>query len=68
MSTSKHPAYPYRASVDSLHQYKNSLPFREGDIVCVLGEITGMPGHYVVALPDGKVIYGYHNYFTPLNE
>ncbi len=34
-------------------------PFREGDVVLMLGEIDKMPGHCAVATQAGKVIMGF---------
>ena len=66
------PKFPFRAKVKALPVFEESTglapyPFFEGDLVCVLGELVGMEGHYVVALPDGRVVFGYHDYFKPFD-
>jgi hypothetical protein len=54
--------YPYRARVNSIpKEYAQNYPFKQGDIVCVLGELVGMQGHYVIALGNGKIVFGYHD-------
>jgi hypothetical protein len=41
-------------------EYAPEYPFKEGDVVLLLGEIENMPGHLVVALMDGRVLFGFH--------
>jgi hypothetical protein len=44
-------------------------PFKNGDVVLMLGEILQMPGHVAVALKDGRVVFGYHvENFRPLTD
>ena len=40
--------------------HEKNYPWKEGDSVLVMGEITNMPGHVVVATKNGKVHWGYH--------
>ena len=62
------PQCPYRAEVYGIPSALNHYPFKNGDIICVLGELSHMEGHFVIALPDGKVVFGYHNdFFIPLD-
>ncbi len=35
-------------------------PYKAGDRVLMLGEVAQMPGHCVIALQDGRVLFGYH--------
>jgi len=50
--------------VDTLPKgYEDKYPFKAGDTVLVLGEIKNMKGHYIIALKDGRVLYGYHDDF-----
>ena len=60
--------FPYRAKVKHIPEEYNYYPFEQGDIVCVIGELVGMPGHYVVVLPSGKTVFGYHDdFFEPID-
>jgi SOS-response transcriptional repressor LexA len=44
-------------------------PFKDGDTVVVLGEIDQMPGHAVIALNDGRVLFGWDiEYFRKLTD
>jgi len=43
-------------------------PFKNGDHVLFLGEIKNMPDHYVIVDVDGKIHWGYHDYFRILSE
>ena len=36
-------------------------PFKPGESLLWLGEITNMPGPCVVAMRDGRVLWGYHS-------
>jgi hypothetical protein len=50
-------------------EYEGGYPFRNGDTVLMLGEITNMPGHVAVALSDGRVVHGFHaEWFRELTE
>lgn len=40
--------------------YENHFPWKSGDSLLFLGEISNMPGHCVIADKSGKVYYGYH--------
>ncbi len=35
-------------------------PWKDGDILLLLGEIENMPGHVAVANREGRVYWGYH--------
>ena len=39
------------------HQY----PFKDDDVVLVLGEIERMPGHVAVVTQDGRVHFAWHS-------
>lgn len=45
-------------------------PFKRGESLLWLGEITNMPGHCVVVTRAGKVLWGYHseNFRDPTPE
>lgn len=45
---------------DEIEHYPDQYPFHEGDTVIVLGEVEQMPDHVVIALKDGRVLFGYH--------
>lgn len=52
---------PYLCQVSNIPKgYLESYPFKNGDIVLMLGEIEQMPGHVAIALKDGRVLFGYH--------
>lgn len=40
--------------------YLNLFECGENDSILCLGEITNMPGHYIMVSKSGKVIYGIH--------
>lgn len=65
------PVCGYLAKVNIIEANckRYSYPFHEGDTVLVLGDIAKMPGHCVIALKNGKVVFGYHTEnFTPLTD
>lgn len=58
--------YPLRMKIEGIPAdvlKSNGYPWKNGDIVCLLGEIVKMAGHYVVVGPDHKVYFGYHDDF-----
>jgi hypothetical protein len=59
--------YPRRLIAQGVPpEYK--YPWKDGDYVLILGEIVGMPGHYVFVTEDGKTHFGYHlSYFRELD-
>lgn len=40
--------------------FENSYPFKDGELLLFLGEITNRPGHCVVANSKGKIWWGFH--------
>jgi hypothetical protein len=42
------------------HGYGDKMPFKDGDLVLMLGEIEQMPGHVAVVTRDGLVRWGHH--------
>jgi hypothetical protein len=40
--------------------YENHYPWRNGDHMLFMGEITNMPGHCVIVNKEGKTFWGYH--------
>ena len=51
---------PYLAKVVGL-QPGYRYPFKNGDVVLILGEIAQMPGHLALSTRSGKVLFGYHS-------
>jgi hypothetical protein len=49
-------------------RYGNMYPWKQGDVVLVLGEIENMPSHYAVVTTDGKTHFGYHETFFVYDE
>jgi hypothetical protein len=53
--------YPYQAKVVHVPSgYESDYPWKWGDNVLILAEITNMPGHVAVVTLDGKTHWGYH--------
>lgn len=51
-------------------EYEKNYPWKGGESLLYLGEITNMPGHLVVVDRKGKVRWGYHddNFRHPTEE
>ena len=52
--------YPCIAKVQLPEGYEKEYPFKNGDRVLVLGEISNMPGHMVLVDRENKIFWGYH--------
>ena len=51
---------PYLAVFNVEMSYASKYPFRQGETVLVMGEVSNMPGHMVVCRSDGSVSWGWH--------
>ncbi len=61
--------YPLIAKVSVGPQLEAYLPYKNGDRVVLLGEITNMPSHCILVDKKGNVLWGYHlSDFVPLTQ
>jgi len=58
--------YPYRMKVGYIPPEYDYYPFKRGDIVTLLGEISNMPGHFVVVLSDGVIRNCHDDFFVEI--
>lgn len=51
---------PYVAKFNVEVSYAEKYPFRQNEIVVVLGELANMPEHVIVCHASGHVSWGWH--------
>lgn len=62
MAKKKKLKFPYLARCVNM---ADGFPFKNGDIVVMLGELSNMQGHYVFS-HEGKIYDGWHlDHFVP---
>jgi hypothetical protein len=52
--------YPLIAKVEIEKWLESEYPYKNGDRVVLLGEISNMPSHVILADKEGKILWGYH--------
>ena len=51
---------PYLAVFNVEMSYASKYPFKQGEVVLVLCEVSNMPGHLAVCRCDGSMSWGWH--------
>jgi hypothetical protein len=54
---------PFLVEVFDLPKGEYQFPFKQGDVLVCIGEIEQMPGHVVLANKEGKILWGWDQFY-----